>query len=79
MSKIGENEQMTLNSILDNDLTDNGHSSEEDALPTKKILIQQNKRKSRIVMRRIIPRSLLLRVMSSHTTELYHVCICYRF
>jgi hypothetical protein len=36
MSKIGENERMTLNSTIDNDLTDNGHSSEKDALPIKK-------------------------------------------
>jgi hypothetical protein len=69
MSDIGENEQMTLNSTIDNDLTDIGYSSEEDALPTKKILIQQNRRKSSIATRWIIPRSLLLRVMSSHTMD----------
>jgi hypothetical protein len=37
MSDNGENERMTLNSTIDNDLTDNGYSSEEDALPTTKI------------------------------------------
>jgi hypothetical protein len=36
MSNNGENERMTLNSTIDNDLTDNGYSGEEDALPTKK-------------------------------------------